>query len=361
MNKPISLISIVLRSMAGCDDDHCCSVRFCTIDIDSDGGDCWCNTNSLEGELCPDYHMSWGRVLTCSPEGCFNPFMRTDCRQPIHPRMPSERVVFFDSLRGLALLAVAMTNSTWLSGNIYREWAQVPKATSWLDTPVGMFHGLFIHARGFGLLAILFGIGLTLQHDRFKGTGDRFVTPLLRRFIGLMILVLFHSVLFWAGDILVAYAVTGLLTLPFLNARPKTLWAWIWCLYLLYIGYANFAEMVLPGSLVIEGWSRGGLWLVEKADGNFGTGTFWQAARWRLWEATHLHLSIHLKNLPLYLSMFLIGVALWKMGFIQNAAKRSRSRRLFHTTFWPGMALQVYVTLGNPISAETCTSESAGK
>ena len=65
--------------------------------------------------------------------------------------------------------------------------------------------------------ALLFGVGLAIQFDRLADNPGRFVL-LLRRLIVLLAIGAVHLFLIWNGDILVEYAVAGLLVLPFLFA-----------------------------------------------------------------------------------------------------------------------------------------------
>ena len=65
---------------------------------------------------------------------------------------------------------------------------------------------------------MLFGLGLTLQMGRIEGRGGRFVPLYLRRLLVLLGIGAAHACLIWIGDILLMYALLGLLLLLFRKA-----------------------------------------------------------------------------------------------------------------------------------------------
>jgi uncharacterized protein len=72
------------------------------------------------------------------------------------------------------------------------------------------------------LFSFLFGYGLSVQMDRATARNAPFVARFLRRLLFLLLLGLLHALLLFTGDILVTYALLGMILLLLRNA-PDTL------------------------------------------------------------------------------------------------------------------------------------------
>lgn len=72
------------------------------------------------------------------------------------------------------------------------------------------------------LFSFLFGFGFALQMIRTEERGSIFTSVYLRRLIILYVIGMLHSMIY-RGDILMQYAVLGVLLVPFRNAQPKLL------------------------------------------------------------------------------------------------------------------------------------------
>lgn len=73
------------------------------------------------------------------------------------------------------------------------------------------------------LFSFLFGYGLSVQMTRAAATGAPFAPRYLRRLLGLLLIGLAHAVLLFVGDILVTYALLGVILFLMRNARDRTL------------------------------------------------------------------------------------------------------------------------------------------
>lgn len=73
------------------------------------------------------------------------------------------------------------------------------------------------------LFSFLFGYGLSVQMARAAARGTTIVPRFLRRLIGLLLLGIAHALLLYTGDILVTYAILGLVLLLLRNASDATL------------------------------------------------------------------------------------------------------------------------------------------
>ena len=135
-----------------------------------------------------------------------------------------ERVNSVDVLRGVALLGIMVINI---------EFFALPAVIYFNPSLSGGFEGLnlltwkfsstfFLH-KMMGIFSMLFGAGLVLMYDRFEAKKIKFGSFYYRRIFWLLIIGLVHSYLIWYGDILVTYAICGLLLFLFRRRSPRFL------------------------------------------------------------------------------------------------------------------------------------------
>lgn len=123
-----------------------------------------------------------------------------------------------DLARGLALLGIALANTIgWLHGSPWTVLLKQVDATV-PDRIVDVLIGLTADNRGFPLFAMLFGYGIGIIYRRSREAGERtghFGLRMLRRHIALLVIGLAHAILLFSGDILIAYAMVGMLCVLF--------------------------------------------------------------------------------------------------------------------------------------------------
>lgn len=119
-----------------------------------------------------------------------------------------------DLARGIALLGIALANLVgWLHGSAWTVLLKQQDASA-ADRVVDVLLALLVDNRGFPLFALLFGYGIGILRRRSLERGERtgrFLQRMLRRFAVLLAIGLAHAILLFSGDILVGYAVIGML------------------------------------------------------------------------------------------------------------------------------------------------------
>jgi uncharacterized protein len=161
--------------------------------------------------------------------------------QSVGPISSSERILFIDVLRGMALFGILAANMRAFFapldcyeniGVLYHGRADM--VVSWLmDTLV---QGKFI-----SIFSFLFGMGFAIQMTRADARGVRFLSFYPRRLLALALFGLIHGMLIWAGDVLLTYAFSGAILLLFRNRQQKTLLWWAGGLFSLpIVGSAVF-------------------------------------------------------------------------------------------------------------------------
>jgi uncharacterized protein len=152
------------------------------------------------------------------------------------PVNKKERILFLDSVRGLALLGILLMNSMAQSQSYFfydrMDLSQPltgPNFYAWL-VECFLFEGTMR-----GLFSILFGAGTILLITRLakEKPGLEPADIFYRRMLWLLVFGLINAFIFlWPGDILYPYALCGLLLFPFRNWSPRRL---LWAVFFLLV------------------------------------------------------------------------------------------------------------------------------
>lgn len=132
----------------------------------------------------------------------------------------SERFDLLDAVRGFALLGILLANVLVWSG-----WVMVDEAAkaAWAGEAAALWqyrmHHLLVDGKFYTLFSLLFGLGFALQLQRLSRRGHDGLRIYRRRVLVLLGIGLVHAWLVWDGDILVLYALLGLV-LPLFHRWP---------------------------------------------------------------------------------------------------------------------------------------------
>ena len=125
--------------------------------------------------------------------------------------MKKKRHVILDALRGFAILGIILANfpdfSLWTFSDP-SGWTLTDKITRAVQT-------FLIDGKFYTLFSLLFGIGFSIQLSNAEGRLRTFY----RRMAVLLVIGLLHLFFLWSGDILMLYAVCGML-LPLFRKLP---------------------------------------------------------------------------------------------------------------------------------------------
>jgi len=143
------------------------------------------------------------------------------------PVAAGSRVETLDVLRGFALLGILAMNIRAMSGPAgaylypYALWDYEGASRA-----AYIFTSVFFDLKMMGLFSMLFGASVLLYAGK-PGPADQAPTGLwFRRMWWLLVIGLMHAYLIWGGDILVTYALCGMLLLWWVRrmsprARPR--------------------------------------------------------------------------------------------------------------------------------------------
>jgi uncharacterized protein len=206
-----------------------------------------------------------------------------------------------DALRGFALFGVILVNVPFFAFPIY-EGPELTTATdqfafgALLTLAAGKFFLIFSFLFGFG-----FAISIAADNSRGRASGPRFA----RRLFALLLFGLVHAVFLFVGDILMLYAMLGVLLWLSRDLSPRALLILSGLAYLVAIG----AQAAALTSTDFDGDG-----VLSRAATAY-LGGFWDAVAFRLSEDLWISQPfILIFNGPAALSMFLAGLALAKSG-----------------------------------------------
>jgi uncharacterized protein len=133
----------------------------------------------------------------------------------VGPTDPEARLGSVDAVRGFALFGVLLVN-------MYNFGADAPEWTSFLDTAFyTSMHSLF-ETKALRLFSLLFGFGFALQLAGAMARTGGSMWFYFRRMAILFVFGMAHA-LFFDGDILMEYAMLGLILIAFRNTQQQTL------------------------------------------------------------------------------------------------------------------------------------------
>lgn len=140
------------------------------------------------------------------------------------PVAPEERYTLIDALRGFALAGVLLINLEYLS--VYAllpASRQAALATAAFDGVAVAVTESAVSIKFITLFSLLFGLGFSLQIERARARGASGIARYARRLLVLAAMGAVHGFFIWWGDILLTYAMVGLLMLAFVRLPDRVL------------------------------------------------------------------------------------------------------------------------------------------
>lgn len=146
------------------------------------------------------------------------------------------RIAVVDALRAVALFGIIVTHAEFefLAGP---EPSPTYGQVHAFDPLVSQFVAAFASGKFFSIFAFLFGLSFAIQLDNATRKGAAFSGRFAWR-LGVLLLIGFVHQMFFTGDILMFYALLGLLLIPMRKVRNKVL-----------VGVALVLLLNLPGVL----------------------------------------------------------------------------------------------------------------
>jgi uncharacterized protein len=266
--------------------------------------------------------------------------------QRVGPVSLSERILFIDVLRGMALFGILAANmrAFFAPLDAYDHIGVLYHGRA--DVLAQAFIEAFIQGKFISIFSFLFGMGFAIQMSRAEARGVRFMGFYPRRLLALALFGVIHGVLIWAGDILLTYALSGAILLLFRKRQQRTLLWWAGGLFALPI-VASTVFLAVYFSRLHRAWMD-----PERPDMNklygvvniYAHGTVRQilVQNWVEWK----------QELPLELfaiyaaALFLLGMWVWRAGIVQHLEEyKPVLRRVCAWCIPVGLVMSIFVAV----------------
>jgi uncharacterized protein len=266
--------------------------------------------------------------------------------QRVGPVSLSERIVFIDVLRGMALFGILAANmrAFFAPLDVYGNIGALFHSRA--DVVAQFFIDALIQGKFISIFSFLFGMGFAMQISRAEARGVRFLGFYPRRLLALALFGLIHGLLIWAGDILLTYALSGAILLLFRKRQQKTLLWWAGSLIALPIVLSS-TFLALYFSRFRRPWMEPKPTDMKKIYGIiniYAHGTVRQimAQNWVEWK----------QQLPFELfaiyaaALFLLGMWVWRAGIVQRLDEyRGLLKRVCAWCLPVGLIINIYVAV----------------
>jgi uncharacterized protein len=136
------------------------------------------------------------------------------------PTKAKERIIFLDVLRGFALVGILFANILSWSGIKFIPYEDIIElGNAEVDAEIYQYLKFFVDTKFYTLFSLLFGVGFYLQISK-NIDNPEFPRLYLKRLSILLLIGLLHTMI-WSGDILMIYALMGMVLLS-LRKIPVT-------------------------------------------------------------------------------------------------------------------------------------------
>lgn len=263
-----------------------------------------------------------------------------------HDSPPVSRLPLLDVLRGTAILGTLATN-VWLFtaplGEVTPLYStELTVSASGVGQVVESVFRFLANGKFLALLAILFGAGLAIQYGSAARRGRRWPGTYLARALFLLVEGALHFVLVFAWDVLMGYAVTGLVVAWLLTRSPRTRRIVLWTAATGHVLFMTLVTAALATANVQEPSAR------ETAEltALYAEGSYLEQVLFRLDHALLLRIE-PIITFGLLVALFLIGVGLLRAGaFHPDVSGRRLRVRLACWGLGVGLPLNLATALG---------------
>ena len=143
------------------------------------------------------------------------------------PMDVKRRHIILDALRGIALLGICLANFPEFSLYTFLSESDASALpTAGADGIVQFLLYMLVDGKFYTIFSVLFGIGFCIILDNNRQRGADGIQIFYRRMAVLALIGAAHLMLVWSGDILMLYALVGMLLPLFVRLSDRRLIAW---------------------------------------------------------------------------------------------------------------------------------------
>ena len=259
-----------------------------------------------------------------------------------------ERILSLDVIRGIAILGILLMNiqSFSMIGQAYENPTAFGDLTG-INKLVWMFSHIFADQKFMSIFSMLFGASIFMIAQSAENKFGTSFGIHYRRNIWLLIIGLIHAYLFWYGDILTFYAVCALLLYPLRKLSVKNLIV----VGILLIATASFID-ILHG-IEVSSWSHEQIknvingWNPHKRVVDYQVNAYLGDWNSQFEQRAGTAYMLHFEYFPFFYfwrisGLMLLGIALFKTGFLSAKLSLQVYKKLFFITSAIGFPLVIY-------------------
>lgn len=274
--------------------------------------------------------------------------MQLPARSTTNTGPTQKRIALLDVLRGLALVGILVVNMEYYSQTVYDGWLQ-PELRTWVDLTARWFVIAFFQLKAYLLFALLFGYGIGMQlqkHGPIESPSAK--ANHLRRMLVLAALGIVHATLLFSADILVTYAILGVISIAFWRASTSQLVVWSSVAFVEGIGVGILLVVLLPVDMA-SGID------IDRIRGIYAQGTVMQVIAQRISDLSVAFPFVFFVQGPMAFAMLLLGIAMARTGVL-TAPHYYRHQRLLRPMLRWGLPVGL---MGSAVAATLSIASSA--
>jgi uncharacterized protein len=266
----------------------------------------------------------------------------------LHPISSSQRLDLVDALRGFAILGILMVNMPGMFTPGVELIMMPNLGHRTVDMLAHSFILFFFTGKFFVLFSLLFGFGFYMFLHKDGEAGPQVVRTFRRRIFWLLLFGILHVTLLWEGDILIYYALFGLLLMLFRKSSIRKMVIWMIIFLLIPIVFSGLISL-LPVMLAanpeaLAGFEQGNQQqlaqtkdIIQRAYETYSKGTYPEiiAMNWEQWGFLIIGIFVFY---PTCMAMFLLGLIIGRKGLFKNAADYLP---FFRKLFWMGLIIGI--------------------
>ncbi len=258
----------------------------------------------------------------------------------MEPILKENRISTLDVVRGISLLGIVIVNMISFNApvlyyNPYEWWKDS-------DAEVYKWAELIFQSSFYPIFALMFGYGSVILRERIRNRGLSFTNIYVRRLLFLLVIGFIHAFFIWSGDILVNYAIYGMLLMVLLELSGEVLLISGIMLFLIpnlcFILYILVNAIIDPNTTLMYADIAN----VNKAFNAYSTGSYLEITTQRItdWIAVNGSMNLFFSVFSI-LPLMMVGAGASKMKWLQNAnIHKKKWLVLFIATFVIGIFLK---------------------
>lgn len=228
------------------------------------------------------------------------------------PSTGTNRVALLDIFRGFALFGIFVVNIRYMSSSVNH-----PEAFEWmkdgsLNLAIDWLLANFFNSKFFPIFSFLFGVGFAMQINKMEEKKKFNTFFFIRRYFFLMLFGLLHVVFLWGGDVLILYALAGLLVLIIRKVPVK--WVFILAVGILLCPFYGYIYGALQNSSSIL--LKGNSYDYQDILNILLNGSFREKLQFRLYEYSSYFRNV--EYFPTLVSLIFFGYCSGRLKFYSN-------------------------------------------